>query len=256
MCLQYGLPKRGTELKLTLRVYWNEKDKMLKLSIPTLFDDADCLGQVAFGTETIRKNGEENVFQKWIALLPRDRDGAFACVNDGIYAGDWAEGELRLSLLRSPAYSALPLPDRPFELARRFIPRIDQGERLFTFWFLAGPREELMESIDGIAQARNEPPPALSFQPRGYPDAAGRTEPVLQLDDPAVRLVAFKATEIGRGYVLRLFESTGKERTTNLSLPPLGIRRKIAFSPFELKSLLLDPAHRTLQEIDLLEKEI
>ncbi|MBN2552267.1 MAG: hypothetical protein JXB06_05835 [Spirochaetales bacterium] len=269
ICQEYRVPKRGTELEITLRVYWNEKDKMLKLAIPTLLGDAECLGQVTFGIETLRDGGEESVIHRWVALLPRDRDGALACINDGIYAADWAGGQLRLSLLRSPAYSALPLPDRPFELARRFIPRIDQGERCFTFWLLAGRREELMDAVDSIALARNEPPCILSFQPGGEAHAGGATHAggaakeagagsggVLQIDDPAVRLAAFKAAESRRGYVLRLFESTGRQRTANLTIPPVGIRRKLDFGPFELKSLLLDPEARTLMEIDLLEREI
>jgi len=35
ICQRYMLPKHGTEIEVHTRVHWNEKDRMLKLSIPT-----------------------------------------------------------------------------------------------------------------------------------------------------------------------------------------------------------------------------
>ena len=34
ICQRYKLPKKGTEIEVEVRVLWNEKSKMLKLSIP------------------------------------------------------------------------------------------------------------------------------------------------------------------------------------------------------------------------------
>ena len=53
LCLTYKLPKQGTELEVQVRVYWNEKDKMLKLSLPTALSTGSSpwqfIGQTAYG---------------------------------------------------------------------------------------------------------------------------------------------------------------------------------------------------------------
>ena len=37
VCMRYILPAEGAEIGLDLRVFWNEKDSMLKLALPTVF---------------------------------------------------------------------------------------------------------------------------------------------------------------------------------------------------------------------------
>ncbi|MHC4887248.1 MAG: glycoside hydrolase family 38 N-terminal domain-containing protein, partial [Planctomycetota bacterium] len=144
LILRYLLPKRGSEVGLEVRVLWNEKDKFLKLSLPVKGGE-ELFGQVACGVDSLRTDGNECVAQKWMAVTTAEGD-ALSVVNDGIYACDFRNGELRLSLLRSPAYSALSI-DRPGEVMDkntlahdRFSPRSDQGERLFRFWLNGGNR--------------------------------------------------------------------------------------------------------------------
>ena len=98
-------------MEVSLRVLWNEKDRMLKLSVPTTMLEADYLGQVAYGVGTLPKNGDEAIAQKWVAVV--DGDNAVTCIDDGVYGSDFADGELRLTLLRSAAYSGHPFFDRP-----------------------------------------------------------------------------------------------------------------------------------------------
>ena len=138
LCQRYFLPKRGTELRVELTVYWNEREKMLKWVLPCPWSAARCIRQVAFGSEELPGDGEEAVFQKWAALVSDPENKALTCINDGIYGLDFSGKELRFSLLRSPAYSALPSEGELEMPQDRFLPRIDQGEHTFTFWVCGG----------------------------------------------------------------------------------------------------------------------
>ena len=65
--------------------------------------------------------------QKWVAAVSTVRDMALTCINDGSYGSDFPHNEIRLTLLRSPAYSAHPFGNRKTLPQDRYMPRIDQG---------------------------------------------------------------------------------------------------------------------------------
>jgi alpha-mannosidase len=251
LILSYRLPKQGTEVEIHVRVHWNEKEKLLKLAVPTVFKDGEYWGQVAYGRDRLPGNEREVVAQKWVAAVSPSSNIALTCINDGVYGSDFPGGEMRITLLRSPAYSAHPIGDRKTVPQDRYTPRIDQGERQFTFWINAGPVGERMTKVDREALVHNEKPMALSF----YPAAIGQ-KPVsgITLSDDRVLLTAFKEAENGDGFILRLFEPTGTVRTTSLIIPALGMEQPIDMNPFEIKSFLLRPQAKLLQEVDLLER--
>ena len=250
ICLRYKLPKQGTEIEIECRVCWNEKDRMLKLSIPTPDRKASCQGQTAFGIEPLSADGEEKTAQQWAAVVTADGRNALTCINDGTYGLDFMEGELRLSLLRSAGYSAHPICKRPLLPANRFSPRIDQGERIFRFWLNGGPTRERLAAVTREAMVKNESPMALSFFPSGHAKAV---LPLVEISDPAVQLVAAKKAEQGNALILRLFETTGRRRTVTLTAPVAKSKKRITMQGFEIKTLRLDPRRRTWRETDLME---
>lgn len=250
LVLTYRLPKTGTEVEIGLRVYWNEKDKMLKLSVPTLLADGRYRGQTAYGVNELPADGTETVAQRWVAV--EDGTAAVTVINDGIYGSDYRYGEIRLSLLRGAGYCAHPILDRPIQVQDRFLPRIDQGERRYTFWLNAGDRVTRRESVDREAAARNEKPYALSFFPSGEGELPVR--PVV-LEDGVVQVSAVKKEEDGDGYILRLFEPTGVPRTAILAVPPLGIRREIPLNGFELRTVRIDWSAGTVEDSPLCEEK-
>lgn len=62
--LTYKLPKPGTEIQVDVRVVWNEKNKMLKLSILTVFEQGHYIGKAPYGVTNLPTNGDETVAQK------------------------------------------------------------------------------------------------------------------------------------------------------------------------------------------------
>lgn len=253
LVLHYKLPKLGTEMQVDVRVHWNEKDKLLKLAIPTAFEDGRYYGQVAYGRDELPGDVKEVVAQKWTAAVSESKGLALTVINAGSYGSDFIDKEIRLTLLRSSAYAGLPIGERPIVQQDRYTPRIDQGERLYRFWFNGGEARERMAAIDREALARNEAPTIVSFYPSGAGDIPKEGP---QLGDDAVQLTVFKKAERSEHYILRLFEPTGIARTTRLRIPVLGIETEIHLGPFEIKSFRIDPKAPKLEEVDLLERPL
>ena len=248
--LRWLLPKNSSTIGLEVRVLWNEKDRMLKLSVPTALKGSRLRGQVAYGTDDLPSDGREAVAQQWVAAT-NDRHTVTA-INDGTYGCDFADGELRLNLLRSPAYSAHPINERPLVPQDRLTPRIDQGERQFRFWLDAGTATEQLATVDRRALVANRPPMALSFFPAG---GGKPVTPGFLLSDDVCLLTACKRAEGGTDTVLRLFNPTTETRTTTLSIPARALSSKQTLKPFEIRTLRLGRGNK-LVPTDLLEKPL
>lgn len=240
--VKYSLGRHGEELGVHVRLLWMQPNRMVKLSLPSAFDEPVCLGQVMFGRETTKPDGRESVAQKWVALV--DDRHALAVINTGVYAHDFCGGELRLSLLRSPAYCAHPIDDKQILPDDRYLPRIDIGERQFDFVIRAGEREALLMNIDREAQIENEKPFALSFFPSGK---GGKKGSLMQIDNQTILLCALKEGE--DGYVMRLFNPTDGVQAAKLSVEEYRINAELSFSPFEVKTLKIK--EKTVKEISM-----
>lgn len=253
LVLRYKVPRTGGEVEVEARVFWHAKDAMLKLAIPVRGKPSRVLGQTAFGCEELFRNGDENVSQKWLlAVCGRQ---ALTVINDGIYGSSVQGNELRLTLLRSPAYTGHPLPNQTILPQDRFTPRIDQGERLFRFWIGGGDFQSRLDAVDREALACNEKPMTLSCFPSG---AGKRTSGAfLEVAGDAVQLSAVKQAESGKDeFIVRLFEPSGTPRRVVVKLPGLGISRKIAFAGFEIKTFRINARTRQMRAANLLEDDL
>ncbi|MHC4534393.1 MAG: glycoside hydrolase family 38 C-terminal domain-containing protein, partial [Planctomycetota bacterium] len=252
LIVTWAIPKEGTEIELNARVLWNEKDKMLKLSVPTSLQNTAYIGDVAYGRDVLPATGREIVAQKWNAVVSEHDDLVVTIVNDCTYASSFTKGEMRITLLRSPAYVAHPFKDWAFIPENMFRPRIDQGERLFTFWMNAGSVEERMCAVAREAQIHNEKPIVQWFSPsRG----GIRPKPVVLLSNRNVQITTIKQAENGKGWIIRLFEPTGRRQKTRLSiLAGTPVRKTVTLQPFEIKTLKIDSTSRSVVETNLMEE--
>jgi alpha-mannosidase len=248
------LPKSGTEIQVHVRVFWLEKSRFLKLAIPMKRGFNKVAGQVAYGIQKFSSTGEECAAQKWISVLSGSKGKAVSCINDGVYGFHFKKECLYLSLLRSPVYSGLPIFERPITPNDRFVPRIDQGERQFSFWFNAGDEKERMQSIDREALSLNEKPFPLSFFPPGIGDKPATG---LSLSDSTVQMTAFKLAEDSNDFlILRLQETTGKPRQTTFRISAVGISKRISLGRFEVKTLRIQVSTGSVEETNLIEESI
>jgi alpha-mannosidase len=252
ICQRYKLPRSGSEMEVETRVFWNQKNRMLKLRIPLAYTAQRYLGQTAYGTQDLPINGNEAVAQKWVAAVSDKEQKSLTCINDGSYGSDCSGREVRLSLLRAPAYSGHPINDNEVLALDRFTPRIDQGERLFKFWINAGLCKERLDAISSEALFKNEKPCALSFFPKGdgqFP------KPMVRLSNPAIELSAVKKVESNADWIIRLFNTTDRKQSARVDMPALNCRHAVQLTPYEIQTLRIT-ACRTVRQVNLIEEDL
>lgn len=252
ICQSYKIPKKGSEFEVEIRVFWNEKDRMLKIAIPSPFRIGKCRGQVAYGVQEFEPTEDELVAQKWVSMISSDDRHALTVINDSVYGFDLKGGELRISLLRSPAYAADLGDSKALRMRDRFLPRMDQGERIFRFWINGGRANERLTLVDREALAKNETPMALCCFPSGE---GPRSAPGLVLSDKSIQVPAMKMAEDKNWLVIRFYEPTGKERKTQISIPCLNLEWGLSLSAFEIKTIAVDLRTKEMFELDLLENK-
>lgn len=250
MVVHYKLPQNGTEIEMDIRVFWNEKDKMIKLAIPVAGIENEYRGQTMFGYEVLESNGREAVAQKWTGAFSASDDKAVTVINQGTYGSDFSNKAIHITLLRSAAYSALTIGDRPLIRDDRFADRMEQGERRFRFWLNFGNAQSRIRNVDREALLHNQEPYALSFYPKG---GVRQQYASVQLTNN-IELSAFKKAEKSDDVVLRMFNPMRQENQTTLQLA--GISKKdfhIQFAPFEVKSFIYRIARDEMEETDMME---
>ncbi|HBG26182.1 MAG: alpha-mannosidase [Planctomycetes bacterium GWF2_41_51] len=253
ICQRYKLPKSGTEIEIELRVHWFQKSQMLKFNIPLKSSFCQYIGQVAYGVAQLPDNGKESVSQKWSAVSAPIENLMFTAINDGIYGSDFSKKGLRLTLLRSPVYAGHPLNGYHVLREDRYTERIDQGERIFRFWFNGGMVRQRQTAIDREALAKNEKPFVLSFFPSGQ---GAFPKPFAVLEDNAIQITALKKANNNSDLIIRLFEPTGNARQTTLHLPVIGKKIKLNFKPFELLTIRCHRKNRRITFVNLCEETI
>ena len=218
-------------LKIDIRIVWNEKQKLIKLNIPTLMKNSVCIGEQAYGREQLKDGFKENVSQKYVAVC--DDNNALLAVNSGLYGSSFDKGELKITLLRSPSYCAHPIGGRETMPQDRYMPHIEQGERDFSFIFDIGAKDEILNSAARQANEFAIQPMALSL----YPAENGKphTAPVTIVNNEIITMNTFKKGENG-GYVIRLFNPIETPQTAKINC--LDASAEISFGGFEIKTLI------------------
>lgn len=235
------------KLKIDIRVVWDEKQKMLKLNIPSSFGADTCIGEHAYGREKLFGSLKENVSQKYLVECKDDK--AILCINNGVYGSSFDDenGELKITLLRSPSYCAHPIGDRVVMPQDRYMPYMEQGERDFSFMFDIGDSSDILEKASRTAQHFNAAPMALSF----YPTGVGKKpeSPVLIAENNIINITAFKKADNGDGYIVRLFNPTENPQSAKLKFYENEV--SLNFAPFEIKTFRALKEYLT--ETDLME---
>ena len=230
--VKYIISNDGS-FKLDIRVNWSEKEKLIKLKVPSAFGADECIGEQPYGREVLKNNLEENVSQKYVAMCSSEK--AILAINNGVYGSsfDDQKSELHITLMRSPSYCAHPVDDRVVMPQDRAMPYIEQGERDFSFEFCFGERSDILNIASRTAQYFNVAPMVLSFYPTGVGELP--CSPVRISDNDIINITAFKKAENTDDYIIRLFNPT--DETQNAILEYFNNSVKLVFNAFEIKTL-------------------
>ncbi len=225
--VRYTFPKTESRFSVSYTVMCAEKDKCLKIELPT--GDGDFIGQKAFGREALSKEGCEDVFNDWCGIF-HGKEGLFA-VTGGTYAASFTNNCLYLNLLRTAAYTGHPIYDRPLVPQDRYTDRFDLGERSFTFTFAVDTCEE----ADKIAMMERDVPISFSFFPKNTADIPLESKPFITISDDKVQLSAMFRRKEGK-YLVRLYNASENETEATLEIPAFGIRQTLTFTPFVFRT--------------------
>ena len=244
--VKYTLGDDG-DLKVDVRVNWSEKQRLLRLNVPTTLKDSVCIGEQPYGEEKLFDDMEENVSQRYIAVT--DGNECLLAVNNGIYGSCFDEkaAALKYTLLRSASYCAHPVNELKVMPEDRYMPYIEQGERDFSFKFCVGKAQDIRPHASRIAHHFNMKPMALSFYPTGVGEVP--KSPLRLVDSDVITITAFKKSEDKNGYIIRLFNPTETAQECTLSFFDASTR--VQFGAYEIKTIRFED--NTFSETDLME---
>jgi alpha-mannosidase len=217
----YTLPKDNSYIDVNITMYSNTVNKMIKYCLNTTLNGTP-MGETAFGEQALYDNGHEAVFHKWCGI--KEDNNRLYVVNNSFYGGSFTKSEIRLSLLRTPVYSAHPIRDRQIAPHNRMHKHIDMGERHFSF------RITTCENVQREAMLFNEPPRLLSFFPSGDGEKKSK---VVEIDNPNIILSSVKKSDTGYTLTLHNFSNTEQDATINIYPLKKGI--PLHFGKYELK---------------------
>lgn len=250
LLMRYIVNKNTGSLEIETRLFNMEKEKRMKLMLPTTMENAVRCGQTIFGREALDANGGERVSQYWQALS--DGTNALTVINDGVYGSNCIDGRLGISLLRSAGYGAGSSTwGEPFH-DPMYQSRMDQGERRYRFMLMGGCEKERLQAIDREAAAFNQLPYTMAFCPSGEGEKPGA---LVEIDKANVALSCFKQSERDRNvYILRVFECQGEDTAAHIALPLLGHVIDMQLKAFEIKTFRV--TKDAIKETDMLEGAI
>lgn len=200
-----GAERNGLEVRAS--VDWREKHKLLKLAFDTAVTDAKAYYEIPFGVIERPANGEEECGQSWILA----RGGGFGCaiINNNKYSFSVKDGEMNLTVLRSPIYA--DHGGRRTEESEY----TDQGVSEFGYIFKAVGASEGYGSLVREARVFNTPPVNIIENNHGgyLPDSFRG----IKCDRENVTVSALKFSEDGKGLVIRVYETEGKATSFNIT---------------------------------------
>jgi alpha-mannosidase len=242
--IEYDIYKHSLDVDVKLDVFMNDADRMLRLALPTAGER--CLGQSAFGTETLYDDLRENVAQRFVALTHGEGD-VLALFNKGTYGSHFKDGVLSMSLLRGITYCGHPIVERPIIPTDKFVKKADMGERNFAFRLSVCPAA----ALERLAAEFNAQPYACNVFPAeaGLPGAEKTQKPFsIAISDKNVTLVTMKKRYGANEYLLRLLNNDSAAKSCEVTL--CGKRLSLDFGRYEVKTLRYDGERLT--EADML----
>ena len=238
---------------LDLKIDWREPNHFLKLSVPTTLRSRNVSCEVPYGAIQRPADGTEQVGQRWVLL--GSGEATLGVVNTGQYGFDALDGELRLSLLRSPQYSALSFGTQIAQL-EPYPDFMDIGLHEISLAFSFGPSASNLAETIRIAQQTSVPAVVLPYfqLPEGQSPEVIQPQPAFLSVEPAtIVLGALKLAQDSRGLIIRLHESGGDFTQAQLTFGT-GQAASIPFSPYQIQSFRWFEG--ILQPCDLLERPL
>jgi alpha-mannosidase len=240
-----GADRRYVDVNVVLD--WHEPLKLLKLRYPTSVEAATATFEIPYAHLVRPAVGREESGQSWVDVSGDGR--GLAVLNDAKAGYDVRGADIGISAVRSPVWAWHDPrelePDGDFEY-------MDQGRQRFRVRLVPHDGDWRAAGVVRLAAELNQPPFALleSYHDGPLPNERSHA------DDGGgdVVVTVLKAAEDGGGYVVRAFESAGREAEARLELPLLDRTIETRFGANEIKTFFVPrDAAEPVRETNLLE---
>ena len=243
----YALSANGTYVDVNVVLDWHEELKLLKLRYATSIDDARATIETPYGHLEREPNGHEDPGQSWVDVSGADR--GLAVVNDAKSGYDVRGGDIGISAVRSPVWAW----HDPCELeADGDFDYMDQGRQRFRVRLVPHAGDWRAAGVVRLAAELNQPPFAMleSYHDGPFPSQSSYASD--GGDDVVVTVV--KQAEDGDAFVVRAFETSGRDAHATIELPFLGRTIDADFGANEIKTFRVPRDQKQpVAETDLLE---
>ena len=221
--VQYKIYKQDLRVDVKVGVILANNNVIVKAHIPLINKEVIC-GQM-FGEEQINYLGNEHVAQEYVKIPFGESELGISLMNS--YGVSYDNKTLKLSLLRGTTYCAHPIAKKPILEKNRYIPTMDLGLSEFDFTLF-------VEKENTVAATARQLIPAYAIQL--FPSGKGKLKSCpLKLSDGRVLVEAFKQKQNGKGYILRLYNSTCEQIDCEVEFESKSLI--LSFNKYEVKTL-------------------
>ncbi len=239
-----------------LSITWLERQKALKLCIPTSICDAEVAYEVPYGSITRPQDGEEHPGQHWADMSGGVQAAGsvvpcgLALLTESQYGYDAMDGELRVTLLRSPVYAHHDPTQLEAGVAYRYM---DQGEHVIRYRLV--PHLGTWRDADIPRRAAEFLTPALWVKEYAHSGPLGAEFSFLEVLPANVVAMVCKTAEDGDGFVVRAVETHGELTEATFAVKPLGIQWTAMLTPYKIATFRIRPGlSPQVREVNALEE--
>ena len=234
---------------------WHEQWSLLKLNIALPFKPAQVTNGLPFGKTQREPGVEEFGVHSWLLATTdsttTSADHALAILTGpGIHGADYVDNTLRITLLRSPLYCHE-------QIACTYEPGfrheyMDQGQHHFVIGLLPASNDIPPADLVAISQRLGEPVSCVTTH--AHPGNLKLTDDILRIEPNNIALSAVKRSQNNNTYIIRLWETAG--RNTGTTLFWLGQELQFDIAANQICSLELTLVDKTwkFNKVDGLEK--
>ncbi|MBR4941515.1 MAG: hypothetical protein IKZ19_05895, partial [Clostridia bacterium] len=238
----FSLEPDSDKLSVRAEIDWQEQHKMLKLAWPMKVTDPAAYYEIPFGVIRRPADGEEEPGLMWTAVKGSDR--GFALINSDTYSSSVDGGTIYHTVVRSPIYGdhgGARTSESEFS---------DQGKRKFEYALM--PVGDSWAPVIREAKVLNKGLTTIRETWHGG-KLSGDPYSGISVSAENIMLSACKRSEDGKGLVIRLYETDGKNTDVTVSGDLLGAELKTSFGPWSVRTFFLEDGSSLWKEVLLTE---
>lgn len=251
LTIDWILYAQAKSIEARVQLDWHEKQKMLKFSFPVNLENPVATVEAPYAYSSIRQDGTEEPGHRWIDLSGTCNGESYglSIINDAKYAYSVHGHDMRITIVRSPIY-AINAPRKP-DPSKEY-PWMDQGIQTFNMKIVPHRGDWRQVNIPRQADLFCQPP--ITTYQGIHNGHLPKTDSFLKIDAPGIRITAIKQAESNNDLIIRCIESFGKRCVANIDFPSVPTSWRGEFTPFEIKSLRINPRNGQISIVNLLEE--